>query len=223
MSTYSMSSSTADNPMMQSVPNNNYDTNQCLYAASTLNAVTRSILSFYLNIDGPGGLPSNAIISSATLSLYALGVLASRTITAYRVLRTDWSSPQSTWNNYKTGYLWATAGAKNTTSDITTTDAATSASLSTVGWQSWDITNQAKTAKAIGTIYVLIADDGSAVSGGQTYAAKEYTTDTSKQPHLTIEYTVPSIKTVNGLAKASVKTLRSGLLIASGKTWDGLV
>lgn len=31
-----------------------------------------------------------------------------------------------------------------------------------------------------------------------------------------------SIKTLNGLAKSSVKTLRSGLLIASGKTWDGL-
>jgi hypothetical protein len=30
------------------------------------------------------------------------------------------------------------------------------------------------------------------------------------------------LKTVNGLAKASVKTLRSGVLIASGKTFNGL-
>lgn len=31
-----------------------------------------------------------------------------------------------------------------------------------------------------------------------------------------------TVKTVNGLAKASVKTLRSGVLIASGKTFNGL-
>ena len=31
-----------------------------------------------------------------------------------------------------------------------------------------------------------------------------------------------NVKTVNGLAEASVKTLRSGLAIASGKTFNGL-
>jgi hypothetical protein len=30
------------------------------------------------------------------------------------------------------------------------------------------------------------------------------------------------LKTVNGLAKASVKTIRSSVVIASGKTWNGL-
>jgi hypothetical protein len=45
-------------------------------------------------------------------------------------------------------------------------------------------------------------------------------------PSITVYYTVPAgpalLKTVNGLAVASVKTLRSGLAIASAKTWNGL-
>jgi hypothetical protein len=170
-------------------------------------------------------IPAGATVTLARFSIYAsYSTLTSRTITVYRLLRTDWVETQATWNIYKTGSNWGTAGALNTSTDITTTDAATATSVAANNWLVFTVTAQVQTAldSVSGLAHFLMADTGASANGWNGFYSREYAI-TDRCPKLYIEYTEPSaIKTVNGLAIASVKTLRSSVLIASGKTWNGL-
>jgi len=78
--------------------------------ASTNN---RALIKFDLS-----GIPSNATIESAVLSIRATTDKSSnaRTFSVYRVLRV-WVDSQATWNVYSTGNNWGTAGCANTTTD----------------------------------------------------------------------------------------------------------
>jgi len=183
------------------------------------------IMKTLISFDFSASVPAGATITLATLSLYAFAVASGRTITVNSLRRSDWVETEATWNVYKTGSNWGVAGAKSDLTDYMTSYAATSASLSAVGWQNWDVKDQIQYARdnKAGIIHLLIWDAGSSELKYQQYYSREYTNNTSLCPKLYIEYTVPSaIKTVNGLAVASVKTLRSSVVIASGKTWNGV-
>jgi len=58
-----------------------------------------------------GSIPSNAVVSSAVLSIVTLTdyATASETISVYRVKRA-WVTNQATWNIYSTGNSWQTPG-----------------------------------------------------------------------------------------------------------------
>ena len=80
-------------------------------------SVNRGILKFDLS-----SIPSNAVISDATLSLWVDGDLSSnaRTAEMFRVRR-NWVESQVTWNVWSTSNNWTTAGAGDTTNDIDST------------------------------------------------------------------------------------------------------
>ena len=217
--------STKDNFLAQTSPTTSYGTSVALQVKSLNNSLFKILVGMYVTTDGrPGSISPYPIIDSATLYLYSYSGSTGRTITCQRVIRTSWSE-SSTWNTYDGTNSWGTAGASNATSDYTATDSATAASVATGNWISFNVKAQVQTVfNAIGSGTVkfdfLLSDLGSSSSVTQAYYSKEQGGSTI--PYLSFDYHYENIKTVNGLSLASSKTLRSGLLIASVKTWNGL-
>ena len=59
----------------------------------------------------------------------------------HRILRIDWVEAEATWNIYKSGSSWSTAGCSSDGNDYTTTNVVTSTVPAGYGWKSVDITN----------------------------------------------------------------------------------
>src|ERR1039458_7564453 len=115
----------ADTMLEEGNPTANVGTNTALQ----VQGISSSRMRAALNFDFSAVVPAGATITLATLSLYAYLENAGETITCYRLLRTGWVDSQATWNIYKTGSSWTTAGALSDGNDFTSTNAATSASL----------------------------------------------------------------------------------------------
>ena len=99
-----------DAPISQAQPTNNYETLAEMRTGEQNNAASlwRSLIEFDLS-----SIPSSAIVSSATLSLWLISANLSdngRTCSVYR-LNEAWTESQVTWNNRQTGTAWTTAGA----------------------------------------------------------------------------------------------------------------
>ena len=214
-----MQPATADTYINEAAATTNYGTAADFRIQKGTGSNQFSLLKF----DFSSVVPAGATITLATLSLYAYTANGPDTLTAYRLLRTDWSESQATWNEYKTGSSWGTAGALNTTTDFTTDDSASgSVANNSAAWHNFTVTAQVQTARdsVSGVAHFKIIDTADYYY--QRYRSSNYTTDTSLRPKLYIEYTLPpAIQTVNGLAKASVKTINA-LVIASVKTINGL-
>jgi hypothetical protein len=190
MSNVTIQPSTADTYLSDGNPTTNYGAGTTVNLANISTLHWRSIVSF----DFHSLVPSLATIISATLSMYFYSFATGRTLTVYRLLRTDWIEAQATWNIYKTGSNWGTAGALGSGVDFTPTDAVAMTSLNGAGWLSWNVKNQVQTARNSvgGVAHFIIEDTGAPAAGtGQGMYSREYVVDTSLCPKLYIEYTTP--------------------------------
>lgn len=219
--------STKDNYISQAVPTTNYGTTTYLLLRPT----TSYLINFELEFPITWGttIPAGAIISSAVLSIYYYYYLpdspylnpSGRTLGAYRLLRLDWVEAEATYNIYKTGSNWTTAGCASDGNDYTSTNGATSVIPGSYGWMTWDITEQVKTAQT-GNINVgcLIKDTGTTASYYLSYFySGEYAVDTTKCPKLVITYTLPTLTIhtdiASGVDKSSA-TLNGEITIIAG-------
>lgn len=183
--------STIDTSLFKDAPTTNYGTNDSLYIAAMNSGAT--LYAGILKFDFSAVVPAGATITLATLSLNCASNVASRTITVYRLLRTDWVENQATWNIYKSGSNWGTAGALGSGVDFTSTDAATAASVTNGEWLNENVTAQVQTAlNSVGRVaHFLVRDLGTPNAGsGNIYSSREATT-TANRPKLYIEYAVP--------------------------------
>ncbi len=130
-------------------------------------------------------IPNGATFSQGDLLMYCSALTGSETIYAYRATQLDWVETQLTWNSYKTGSAWATAGG-----DYTTTNGVNSPSVVVNNWLTWTAStliqncydNQSK------KVY-LVLYTSSAYNCNAGFHSKEYETDTSLRPKLTVTYT----------------------------------
>jgi hypothetical protein len=100
------------------------DTNRDGAALAVGNSGTqtqRTLLKFDLS-----SISAGSTIDTATLTLtYAVDASSNaRTLSVYRVKRA-WVETEATWNSWKTGSAWSTAGCANTTSDREAADIGT--------------------------------------------------------------------------------------------------
>jgi hypothetical protein len=149
-----------------------------------------SLISF----DFSASVPSSATITLAKLKLYARWVFTSgRTLTAFRLLRGDWVEAQATYNIYKTGSSWGTAGALNSSNDYTESDSATAASVASSAWVEWTVTSQVQTAltSVAGIAHFLLTDMGASAAAENAFVSSDYTSVLEWRPILYIEYTTP--------------------------------
>lgn len=144
-------------------------------------------------------LPSGATLNSATLSLYKCGEDSNpegRIYWAYKLTRTDWVESEATWNVYKSGLSWGTAGGEYVTS-------APSGDSSVVpfgnAWMHWDVLaivqdayNNSKPAE------FLVRDADETVFRVYTeFTTKEATGD--NVPKLVVEYTTGWTGKISGV------------------------
>ena len=136
-------------------------------------------------VDWGVDIPSGATVNKAETELYVSYTAGTGTYTVARLLRLDWVELQATWNIYKTDNNWTTAGAGHDGDDYTSTDAV-GITIDSTGWKKWDITNQVKTAQTNDVDVAFRLTTGGAII---FIHSKEYETDTTLRPKLTIEYT----------------------------------
>jgi len=150
----------------------------------------RDLLEFALS-----DLPAGATITSATLRLYYFFYSgldpAGYTAVAYKLTRTNWVESEATWNAYKTGSNWTTAGGDYVTSNPA---GGSTTFPSSYGWMEWNVLAivQDAYANAIPAEFMVKFYYEIWTSGYSHYAvfhAKEYG---SLIPELVIEYTVPA-------------------------------
>ncbi len=155
--------------------------------------IGRLILEFDIS-----DIPSGATFTQGDLLLYYYGYGGSdpsgKTTWAYKLSRTDWVESESTWNIYKTGSNWTTAGGDYVTSSPSGGSANMPASY---GWVTWDIQSIVEDAydnsNDVEVLVKYASENASVANRSQSKIyPKEYTTDTSKRPKLTVTYTVSS-------------------------------
>ena len=114
---------------------NNYCTSQVLYARG--GDVRDPMLQFPLS-----GIPSNAVVVSATLSLYAesRSNVNPLTIGAYSMLR-DWNPCTTNWNEASTGVAWGAGGANDTVTDRSAVAEDFATMAMTMTWHNLNLTN----------------------------------------------------------------------------------
>lgn len=193
MATLIVQPSAKDNHMRQFVPTANYGTSVALYVRShdLPDNNDRSILEFDIS-----GLPADITLISATLSLYAwsFASVVGRTYWAYKLTRIDWVEAQATWNIYKTGNNWTVGGGDYVTSEPSGGSAIVPAAAA---WMNWDVLAIVQDAydEAVAAEF-LVRDETENQDGTNRYTlfwSKEYLTDTSLRPKLTIVYSIPTV------------------------------
>jgi hypothetical protein len=176
-------------------------------------------------------MPSNATITSATLSMYysGNGLCEGPNVGVYRVFK-PWTSA-TTWNSWDGSSLWTIGGAKNASdsgvdnsgngsgADIVSTATASfqQTSCSELGWNTFNLTtavqNWVSGAWANNGVSLGIVSGRFVCDTNLGYYSSEYTTDTTLRPKLDITYTTPFVPvttnaTIRGSATVKNATIK---------------
>lgn len=142
-------------------------------------------------------IPAGTAITSATLEMYYQDKMGSadpvgKTLMVYKVTRTDWVEGQATWNVYKTGSSWTTAGGDYVTSSPAGAGSVVPGSF---GWMEWDVLDLVNDAFGdTDSLELLIRFQTEGVSGTDSLA--ELVCTGANAPKLTIVYSsLPTIET----------------------------
>jgi hypothetical protein len=169
-----------------------YDADVNYYWSATFRVGEKQQWATLLRFD-LSSIPSNAIVTHATLEIYATGWSGTDVgIDAYTVLRSTTLS-QATWNRAQSGNLWAVAGCENTSTDRRAT---AESGIMTSGFGKWYIfpVTPAIQEWVSGTL----ANNGFLLRAPWTkyaysigFASSEYS-DTTIRPRLVVTYYIPN-------------------------------
>ncbi|MDR7318928.1 DNRLRE domain-containing protein [Brevibacillus nitrificans] len=149
------------------LPNNNYSTNIYIYAGGPTTAIKRGLLKFDLGL-----IPNDAIINSASLSLYT-EYTSTRTYAIHKVTKA-WDN-STTWN----------------TSPTFDSNVVASKTIPTSGWQVFDVRAlvQSWVNGEANHGFLLKDSDESTNNPDMSFYSFD---STGSQPTLTIDYTIPT-------------------------------
>lgn len=140
-------------------------------------------------------IPAGQVITSATLSLYYSSYIGTnpsgQTVWAYKLIRIDWVESEVTWNIYKTGSSWTTAGGDYVTSDPS--GGSTTFPGAGGAWLTWNVTDIVQDAyDSEDSVEILIRyNDESPTSYARAFLnSKE---NASNKPKLTVVYETPAV------------------------------
>ncbi|KKN75204.1 hypothetical protein LCGC14_0383630 [marine sediment metagenome] len=189
----------------------------------------RPILEFDIS-----ALPSNITITSATLSLrvYVSFRTVGETVRAYKLTRTDWVESEATWNIYKTGSNWTTAGG-----DYVTSNPAGGSGIAGVAgnWMDLNVLSVVQDAydNSIDAEFLVRFETESEDSSGRRLSLRssEYSIG-AYRPKLVIIYTIDpptvtiqaitNIVTTTARGHGAVTDLGSGSVTEHGLVWSTL-
>jgi hypothetical protein len=157
---------------------------------------TRPVLSFDLS-----SIPAGAVIQTAKLSLYYYYYFSGagageinptgKTIWLNKLTRNDWHETQSTWNIYKTGNNWTSAGG-----DFTTTDRVSATYPADINnWIEFNVKDLLEDAIDndinLNLLLKFETEEQPTNWSLTRLYSREYSTDTTLIPKLEIEYEIP--------------------------------
>jgi len=154
------------------------------------NKILRSFIEFDIS-----DIPEGAIFSQGDLQLkywqWETRDPVGRTVCAYKLTRTDWVEGQATWNIYKTGSNWTTAGGDFVTSNPSGGSVNMPADT---GWVTWEIDAIVQDAYDNGDdVEILVKFDnetlGDETNAAPNFRSNNYATDADR-PKLTVTFTV---------------------------------
>src|SRR5574343_902892 len=198
---------TKDAFIKQDFPTTNYGSSVALLtgrsgSGSQYNG--RSVLSF------SGTTIAGKAIGSATLSLYCYFLSANsagHTIYIYKMSQSTWVELEATWNIYKTGSDWTTAGGDY----VTTSPAGGSGTFpdDDSAWVTFDITTIVQDAADNSIDIHIIALDSNETTNDSAayYYSRDYATDVTKIPKLVIDYGTLGSKTLSDLVSSVTETI----------------
>lgn len=188
-------STCSDTYIRSAAATTNYGTAAVVYSgsASTGGGLYRTLMKWDAISDG--GIPTSASILSATLKLTvnAEAATSERDFYVWPVLQ-DWNVSQATWNIYKTGSNWGSAGA-----DLVGTDVEANPTIferiqpnEDPGYAQvhWDITSLAKRwhSGALANYGMLITGTNTWAESNDRYAFESTETTTGSPPMLEVVY-----------------------------------
>lgn len=159
-----------------------YGTSSVLYIESTAYA---PILKFAIFQSEGGPIPDNAVIQSATLSVYKASVY-DFTIGLRNVL-CNWNELDTSWNQCNASAAWATPGAGLEGTDVSPQVTSVYTAWG-AGWVNFDVlssVNGWKTSPNNGWKMYRVSGDGANL---KTFRSSEYSTDITLRPKLVITY-----------------------------------
>ena len=181
-----------DTTIRNDTPTGNYGTSTLfnIGEANSTAQVGRALIKFDLS-----SIPGNAVINSATLSLWQSADISdnARTLRVYRFL-TTWQEDSATWQIRSTGNPWEAYGGFDL-SDCEQTDIGSRAFTSTEanGEKQWTLTASAIQEMVAGTFanngFMVKAD--TETNDMYQFRSSDWTT-AGERPKLVIDYTVPT-------------------------------
>lgn len=218
---------TSDTTLAKGNPDTNYNTNNTFQVGRNFTDWFRGIMTFNFSAIVPAG----ATITMATFSLGLYSHNASaeeKVINVYRLLHSDYSVTQATWNVYKTSNNWTTAGANSDGNDYTSTYAASYTMPNPITnsvFIDFDVKNQVQYCLDNSSgIWTALIVGGEAVDRSDvTFVSSNWSAQSALYPKLYLAWTVPSgpanLKSYNTNLKANIKSINTNL-IANVKTLD---
>ena len=196
---------TLDTFIIASNPTNSLDTEVYIGTGednTATGAIRRSIIQCSGLTDGT--IPATATITSAilTLTVHLDTSTNARTHRWYRMIRPDIDITTATWNIYKTGSNWGTAGGFNAT-DCEQTDICSKAlanNLSVNSAQDFTLTTSAIQEIVRGTwgANFLLGKADTELNDGYTWHSSEAST-AGYRPYITVIYTLAPYRTHRGI------------------------
>lgn len=126
-----------DTHLEDEYPTTNYGTNIVNYAGvDAPSKGEENVMHMLLLYDLKAYIPAGATITAAAWWIYVASIGGFEGPYEYRIrriTRTDWVEMEATWNQYKSGINWTTAGGDMSTPLISFGD------ITTTGWNSYDI------------------------------------------------------------------------------------
>lgn len=214
-----------DTYLVQALPNStNGGTDRVYVSCVTVGSSKRSIF----RASGLSNLPTNAIVSAASLTLTRINAASPGRNYEVRQLLVMPNEAQATWNNRATSTPWQSGGASGA-SDSNPTPVATGAiptgagAVTTItsaafialaqGWIDGSITNNG--------VLILVENDGTALGGDFDYASGERSTN-SQRPYLTVTYSQPITPTAS-ISDVTVNNLAGSVTLTVSLSSDALV
>ena len=177
----------------------------------------RSIIEFNLS-----SIPSSNTIVSATLSLYMFfsNTANNVTVNVYRITQA-WNETQADWYNATGSALWSNVGGDYESTLLTTLNV-----TDTVGWYNFTISQATRewvngTSPNYGIILIPL---GASAGDFKYFYSSDYTTDTSLNPIITIDYSANAPPVIVNMTVNSTSTnpSRVGGLINFTINWTDL-
>lgn len=187
-----------------------HDTGQWNVEGSVI-VILRPLLEFDIS-----SIPADCIIQDAILYAYYfqtdIGTPAGRTYNVRRLLRRDFEESEATWNVYKTGSSWTTAGCGSTSTDYTLTDSASATVPAEDNWMDWNVTaqvNQAYTNSTTADFRISDNVEDDAVRHNAVFKSGE-AAEAGWRPRLEVTYELPPW---------DEPTVTTGAITGFGETW----